>query len=186
MPVTRIIASASPNHSSSMGHMLEFPINVYPVYAGIPYQNVLWFSSSGIKTSGGPVVLKPLVLIPLDSALSAFCGWVQRPWRVWRVLYQMCNPVYPPYGGRSAGPTMHLRKSFCRAAKVLNRNVLDVTRRVAIAMISSGGTARQAAAIVKAAGVKGCCCYSTSPRNENRPNENHLDQSLSFSQKNRN
>jgi len=28
--------------------------------------------------------------------------------------------------------------------------------------------------------------YSTSPRNENRVNENHLDQSLSFSQKNRN
>ena len=43
---------------------------------------------------------------------------------------------------------MHLRKSFCRAAKVLNRNVLDVTRRVAIAMISSGGTARQAAALM--------------------------------------
>ena len=59
--------------------------------------------------------------------------------------------------GRSAGGTMHLRKSFCRAAKVLNRNVLDVTRRVAIASISSGGTARQASAIVKAAGVKGCC-----------------------------
>jgi len=35
-----------------MGHMLEFPINVYPFYAGIPYQNVLWFSSSGFNSIG--------------------------------------------------------------------------------------------------------------------------------------
>ena len=35
-----------------MGHMLEFPINVSSFYAGIPYQNVLWFSSSGFNSAG--------------------------------------------------------------------------------------------------------------------------------------
>jgi len=32
--------------------MLEFPINVYPFYAGIPCQNFLWFSSSGFNSTG--------------------------------------------------------------------------------------------------------------------------------------
>jgi len=43
-----------------MGRMLEFPINVYPF--------TLKFH---IKISFG---FPPVVLIPLDSDLSAFCG----------------------------------------------------------------------------------------------------------------
>ena len=62
-----------------MGHMLEFPINVCPFYVGIPYQNVLWFSSSGFNSTG----FRSKRFLRLSAA----------PWRVWRVLYQMCNPA---------------------------------------------------------------------------------------------
>ena len=40
--------------------------------------------------------------------------------------------------------------------------------------------------IVRAFGYNNVCVYSTSPRNGNPVNGNHLDQSLSFSQKNGN
>ena len=38
--------------SPTYGHMLEFPIHVFPFDAGIPYQNFLWFSSSGFNSTG--------------------------------------------------------------------------------------------------------------------------------------
>ena len=55
-------------------HTLEFPF----IYSGIPYQNFLWFSSSGFNSTG--------------FRFKRFLRLSAAPWRVWRVL---CTHVQP-------------------------------------------------------------------------------------------